>query len=1034
LKGLQYYKSDDWDDGTDILTSIEQIVFSDTSIGGSANTPFPGTTGDDLLTGNGGNNLMDGKEGNDTLLGLGGADTLIGGPNDDNLDGGEIKDIALNSDGNTLSYSKSPAGVSVNLQTGTASDGWGSTDMVLNFNTLTGSDYNDLLIATSGIERTEFLFGGKGDDTLDGGQLPAMARGVEFNLANYHDWSNTDAALNSGVTVDLRAGTASSAYYGNDVLRNIQGVQGTKFNDVLLGSDGDYIEMFQPLEGNDTIDGRGGANNSVGYQSALGPIVGNLAEGWVKKMSASGTTLTGTDQITNIQGIRGGNYDDLIIGGNKASDGFERFYGMKGNDTIDGGTGYDRVDHHNSPGPVTVQLGGEGEGWAQDGFGTRDVLRNIEGASGSSFDDLLMGTDTAPFESFEGMWGNDTIDGRGGIDRLDLIRSGMGASVVLGLNQADGYAIDGQASFITGLSSRDVVRGIENVRGSIFDDSITGNEQANKLEGLAGKDALSGGAGNDILIGGADNDSLDGGEGDDTAVFSGERSAYQWSANNGKVAIIGPDGGDDLMGIEFLQFNDQKVSLKADTLAPKVTGTAPAQGSTNVPVDANFVVSFDEAIVLGTGNLTVSFGGQSVQIPANSPQVQVLGQNLIINPDNDLLQGTSYSVSMAEGFVTDAAGNKAAGVSAFAFTTSRDEVIVPEEVMVAVKNLELKNNPAKNTAQVVFDVSLAANTYDGAKITGLVIDLDFDSSLVSSSRVSGSQYTSDGDLVSSWSYIVANLNGAQSNGRLAMVAELDPENPLIEADGSIATVTLNLNKALSAGDAFTIGFANGKTQVITDVATNTVATGMPQTVQGMIEYTGGLQAKLLGSKALADVEFNRADAGAPFKSGSDGSATFTAASADPVVVTPAKTLSAAEQQGANAAVGLADAISILKMIVGLPINTGSATTSPYQIVAADFNQNGNVGLDDAISVLKHVVGLPASTPTLKFMDAALVPAGLSMDSYGADTAKTSGQNWLSGKIAVDVTQTTPVQVVGVLSGDVNGDWNPVSTVSGTVLD
>jgi hypothetical protein len=213
---------------------------------------------------------------------------------------------------------------------------------------------------------------------------------------------------------------------------------------------------------------------------------------------------------------------------------------------------------------------------------------------------------------------------------------------------------------------------------------------------------------------------------------------------------------------------------------------------------------------------------------------------------------------------------------------------------------------------------------------------------------------------------------------------------------------------------------------------------MPQIVQGRSEYIGVLQSKLLGNKVLTGVEFTRADADAPFKSGSDGSASFAATSDDPVLVTPSKKLSAAEQQGANTAVGLSDAIAILKMIVGLPINTGSTPTSPYQIVAADFNQNGNVGLDDAIGVLKHVVGLPASTPALKFMDAALVPAGLTMDSYGADTTKASGQNWLSGKIAVPMNSALaqvvvePVQVVGVLAGDVNGDWNPAA--SGTIVD
>ena len=39
---------------------------------------------------------------------------------------------------------------------------------------------------------------------------------------SYWESNNTDPAFNSGVQIDLQAGTANSVYYGNDVLRNIQ--------------------------------------------------------------------------------------------------------------------------------------------------------------------------------------------------------------------------------------------------------------------------------------------------------------------------------------------------------------------------------------------------------------------------------------------------------------------------------------------------------------------------------------------------------------------------------------------------------------------------------------------------------------------------------------------------------------------------------------------------------------------------------------------------------------------------------------------
>jgi hypothetical protein len=185
---------------------------------------------------------------------------------------------------------------------------------LLNINNVAGSAFNDVLTGKTALNNAEAFIPGRGDDTIDGGALSPTAQGIEFNSVSYWEPTNTDPLLSSGLRVDLKAGTASSAYYGNDVLRNIQGVNATRFDDVLLGSDADYIEMFQPQGGNDTIDGRGGNNNNVAYYSAAGPIYGNLALGFVQEMSATGSTLLSTDTLLNIQGLRGSAYNDTLTG------------------------------------------------------------------------------------------------------------------------------------------------------------------------------------------------------------------------------------------------------------------------------------------------------------------------------------------------------------------------------------------------------------------------------------------------------------------------------------------------------------------------------------------------------------------------------------------------------------------------------------------------------------------------------------------------------------------------------------------------
>jgi Ca2+-binding RTX toxin-like protein len=86
-----------------------------------------------------------------------------------------------------------------------------------------------------------------------------------------------------------------------------------------------------------------------------------------------------------------------------------------------------------------------------------------------------------------------------------------------------------------------------------------GQGGADLLDGGRGADALFGDAGDDRLVGGAGNDRIDGGDGFDVAIFSGPRSAYTFTVQNGVMTVVGIDGTDQLFGIESLQFDDGTV-------------------------------------------------------------------------------------------------------------------------------------------------------------------------------------------------------------------------------------------------------------------------------------------------------------------------------------------------------------------------------------------------------------------------------------------------------------------------------------------
>ena len=86
----------------------------------------------------------------------------------------------------------------------------------------------------------------------------------------------------------------------------------------------------------------------------------------------------------------------------------------------------------------------------------------------------------------------------------------------------------------TGGAGKDTLFEIENIFGSSYADTLTGDADWNQLYGGAGNDTLGGGGGGDTLSGDAGNDSLSGGDGDD--VLNG---------GDGNDTLNGGAGGSD---------------------------------------------------------------------------------------------------------------------------------------------------------------------------------------------------------------------------------------------------------------------------------------------------------------------------------------------------------------------------------------------------------------------------------------------------------------------------------------------------------
>jgi Ca2+-binding RTX toxin-like protein len=288
--------------------------------------------------------------------------------------------------------------------------------------------------------------------------------------------------------------------------------------------------------------------------------------------------VAGDDRANTIFGfagddvINGGAGDDILYG----DAGNDRLIGGEGNDTFYGGDGSDTVDYSTAASAVTLDLTRWYSPQDTKGAGLDIFYHDIENLIGSAFNDTLRGGYTA--NRLDGGAGNDVIYAGEGSDTLI---GGDGDDMLYGEAGDDSY--DGGAGFDTisyesagsgvvvdlnktGLQNTrgggaETLVNIEALKGSAFDDVLTGDDRANRLEGGAGNDTLNGGGGDDFLVGGLGDDVIDGGTGNDTVRYYGNRSFYSVTNNaDGSITVkdlrtfANSDGTDRLVNVENVVF------------------------------------------------------------------------------------------------------------------------------------------------------------------------------------------------------------------------------------------------------------------------------------------------------------------------------------------------------------------------------------------------------------------------------------------------------------------------------------------------
>jgi Ca2+-binding RTX toxin-like protein len=566
----------DLTDGNTIETNVSATLTRDSAnltLLSIDNVNGTGNALDNVIKGNKGNNILDGAGGNDTLIGGEGNDTLIGGTGHDTLSGGAGTEDKAVFTGNLADYSFT---YSVATQTSTVSNPDGSIDTV------------------TAVELFQFADGTRTAAQLPLGTTPVRTASISISAPSQTEGNVGTTIYTFTVTLSGPVSTSQSVNFtvsGNganpaDAADFASALSGTVT--FLAGESSKQIEV--------AVVGDGGFEADEGFTVTLsspssGLSIGTIAAAaTIQNDDAAGVnTVTGTALANTLNGTAG---IDVInaLGGN------DTLIGGAGADQLNGGSGIDIASYLTAAGGVTLNLttnvnsGSDAEG---------DIFSEIENLRGSAHVDSITGDGAVNI--LYGENGNDDISGLAGADTLygglgdDRMEGGAGADRIDGgtgiadtatyRNSAASVRVNLSTNINTGGDAEgDSIARVENVDGSDWGDTLTGNTVANTLRGFAGADTLSGLAGNDVLDGGADNDqlfgdsgndiltggagadTLDGGIGTDTASYAGSDLGITVNLLT-NVNTGGHAAGDQISNVE---------NVTGSAIADTITGNALA--------------------------------------------------------------------------------------------------------------------------------------------------------------------------------------------------------------------------------------------------------------------------------------------------------------------------------------------------------------------------------------------------------------------------------------------------------------------------
>ncbi|HSW11797.1 MAG TPA: calcium-binding protein [Solimonas sp.] len=430
---------------------------------------------------------------------------------------------------------------------------------------IAGAGFVDVKIGSSGNlygEREGILIDAGGNTISNAGDIQVTADGIEIHGGN-NDIVNHGLILSSkqhGVLItdgssrlinhgDIRGHVTGVHFSGSSVqdstIHNYGSISGSidgslrgsalaAGHDVTIVNEG-LVEIVGGINTSNAVRMEGSANISLdnggdirGSVFLFGTNLSLLNSGDI-----SGTVhLVGLNAGLNNSGHIGGG---VILDSNDAGLNNSGYIG--GNVNIFSAAGGSSINSGEIGGDFSVAISTDPV--VVDNF--HGIVRGtIHGGAG---DDNLIGSELAA-DRLSGQAGDDVLEGNAGNDTLnggvgaDQLYGGAGIDTASYADAGAGVTANlGNSAVNAGEAQGDSYDGIENLSGSTFNDSITGNGGVNRLNGGSGNDALSGLDGNDTLSGGAGDDSMTGGNGDDIYIVE----------QLGDVVIEAASGGSDVV-------------------------------------------------------------------------------------------------------------------------------------------------------------------------------------------------------------------------------------------------------------------------------------------------------------------------------------------------------------------------------------------------------------------------------------------------------------------------------------------------------